>query len=99
MWQGCEIDLGLIELELSSLGVFRNARKFKITAGPIHPMADLSVAVFSSPKTAVEKIGSLQSAGCGAFQRCAFLSLIHYMIFKMPTCSKVNECLLNTGCS
>ena len=61
----CGRDERFGELELVSFGVFRNAMKFKTIAGPIHLMADFSAAVFSSPKTAVEKVGhaSLQGAG------------------------------------
>lgn len=61
----CGRDERFGELELSSLGVFRIAMKLKTIAGPIHSMADISAAVFSSPKTAEEKVGyaSLQGAG------------------------------------
>lgn len=61
----CGRDERFGELELGSLGVFRNAMKLKTIAGPIHSMADFSAAVFSSPKTAEEKVGlaSLQGAG------------------------------------
>lgn len=62
----CGRDERFGELELGSLGVFRNVMKFKTIAGPIHSMADFSAAVFISPKYAVEKVGhaaSLQGEG------------------------------------
>lgn len=39
--------------------------KFKTIAGSIHSMADFSAVAFSSPKTAVEKVGHASLQGVG----------------------------------
>lgn len=61
----CGRDERIGQLELVSFGVFRNVMKFKTIAGSIHSMADFSAAVFSSPKTAVEKVGHASLRGAG----------------------------------
>lgn len=61
----CGRDERFGELELVSIGVFRNAMKFKTIAGPPHSMVEFSAAVFSSPKTAVEKVGHASLQGVG----------------------------------
>lgn len=80
------------DLEVSS---FKNALEFKFVVGPIHSMSDF-LLLCSGALNHYGEDRSSQSTGYGTFQQCAFLSLIDHIVFKMSTCSNINECLLNT---